>query len=58
MFIIKASNGKFYNGKAGQGWLGDRAEAFTYSENEAQRKANSFNGMTPIHGLTFSVEPK
>lgn len=58
MFILRASNGKFYNGRAGEGWLGKRADAFTMGEGEAQHKANSFNGMTPIHGLTFSVERK
>lgn len=56
MFVIAANNGKFYNGRVGEGWLGDKASAFTYSSRElAERKANSFNGMTPIHKMRFMV---
>ena len=56
MFILRASNGKFYNGRAGEGWLGERADAFKMGKGEAEHKANSFNGMTLLHRLTFTVE--
>lgn len=57
MFVVVTTTGLFYSGKAGPSWLSPvKAEAFTYSAQEAARKCNSFNGMTPIHKLTFVVE--
>lgn len=57
MFVLRASNGHFYNGKAGAAWLSaDKVEAFTYSEAEASRKAAMFNRGSVLHGLTFEVE--
>lgn len=57
-FIIATDAGTFYNGKAGPAWVSaNRLEAFTYaSRAEAERSAALFNRMTPLHGLTFSVE--
>lgn len=53
-YAIQASNGKFYTGRAGEGWLG--SEAFTYSLEGAQRKAEMFNHFNgPLCGLTFKV---
>lgn len=45
----------FYTGRAGEGWLGPRSEAFTMGEGEAKRKAEIFNRMTAAHGFTFWV---
>ena len=56
MFVLLASNGHFYNGRAGDGWLSlDIEEAFTYSREGADRKAEAFNRATCLHGLTFEV---
>jgi len=56
MFVLVANNGKAYTGRAGEGWVGDRTEAFTYSKEGAERKAALFNQATCLHGLTFKVE--
>ena len=56
-YAVQASNGKFYTGRAGEGWLGD--EAFTYGKEGAEYKAALFNRNTLLHGLTFkAVEVK
>lgn len=56
MFVLRTTSGLFYNGKAGPAWVSaDKAEAFTYSEAEATRKAAMFNRGTVLHGLTFEV---
>lgn len=54
---IQASNGKFYTGRAGDGWLSSNAnEAFTYSREGAERKAQLFNvNNGPLCGLTFKA---
>lgn len=56
-FAIQASNGKFYTGRAGEGWLSANAvEAFTYTYEGAERKAEMFNKNNgPLCGLTFKV---
>jgi hypothetical protein len=55
-FAILASNGKFYTGRAGTGWLGEKAEAFAYGLEGAEAKAALFNKLNgPLCGLTFSV---
>ncbi len=57
MFAVVANDGKaFYTGRAGDGWLGDKAEAFTYSREGAERKAAMFNENSRLHGYTFKVE--
>lgn len=60
MFVLLASNGSFYNGKAGNGWLSANvSEAFDYSTREAaERKAEMFNRATCLHGLTFTAEKR
>lgn len=56
MFVLRASNGKFYNGRAGDAWLSDaKSEAFTMGAGEAAHKAALFNSRTVLHGLTFEV---
>ena len=56
-YMLKASDGRYYNGKAGPAWLGSRSEAFRYSSRvEAERKAAMFNNASRLHGLTFEVE--
>lgn len=56
MFVLRASNGNFYNGRAGSAWLSaDKAEAFAMGEGEASRKCDLFNSRTVLHGLTFEV---
>jgi len=57
MFVVKTTEGQFYNGRAGSAWLSaDKAEAFTYSLEGAQRKAAMFNQATCLHGHKFEVE--
>lgn len=57
MFKVIASNGSVYTGRAGEGWLSaNQAEAFTYSREGAEHKAEIFNRATCLHGLTFKVE--
>lgn len=58
MFVLQASNGKFYTGRAGEGWVGERAEAFSMGEGEAARKAELFNGRSALTGLTFQAVQK
>lgn len=57
MFVLTTNSGFFYNGKAGSAWLSsNKAEAFTYSKEGAERKAAMFNRATCLHGQTFKVE--
>lgn len=58
MFYLKTACGKYYTGRAGDGWVSDKqSEAFTYSVmGAALTKAASFNRNTRLHGLTFGVE--
>lgn len=58
MFVLRASNGKFYTGRAGEAWVGERAEAFAMGEGEAARKAEQFNGRARLTGLTFEAVQK
>lgn len=60
MFNLRTACGKFYTGKAGDGWTSaDKAEAFGYAgRGEADRKAAQFNKASALHGLTFSVEAR
>jgi hypothetical protein len=55
MFAVQATNGKFYTGKAGEGWLSDnKADAFGYSFDGAANVAARFNSNNgPLCGLTF-----
>lgn len=46
----------FYTGRGGDGWIGPKAEAFTYGHAEAKRKAELLNRMSAIHGFTFWTE--
>jgi hypothetical protein len=57
IYAVKASNGKFYTGRAGDGWLSiNSVEAFTYSEEGAANKAELFNRNNgPLCGLTFKA---
>lgn len=59
MFVLKASNGKFYSGRAGS-WgeilIADKAQAFTYGREYAVERAAHFNKFTSVHGFTFTVE--
>lgn len=57
MFILRASNGNFYTGRAGDNWLSpSKTDAFTYSERpNAEWKQQTFNRATVLHGLTFTV---
>lgn len=55
-FVLKASDGRFYTGRAGEVWVGARAEAFVMGEGEAARKAELFNRRSVLTGLTFEVE--
>lgn len=53
-YAVQASNGKFYTGRAGEGWLGEAA--FTYSREGAEAKAALFNKNNgPLCGLTFKA---
>lgn len=53
-YAVQASNGKFYTGRAGDGWLGEAP--FTYSREGAERKAALFNvNNGPLCGLTFKA---
>lgn len=54
---VQASNGKFYTGKAGEGWLASAScKAFTYSQEGAEAKAATFNKYNgPLCGLTFKA---
>jgi hypothetical protein len=54
-YAVQASNDKFYTGRAGSNWLATHpAEAFTYSQEGAERKAKLFNAHNgPLTGLTF-----
>jgi hypothetical protein len=56
-YAVQASNGKFYTGRAGDGWLNSASvEAFTYSREGAERKAALFNvNNGPLCGLTFKA---
>ncbi len=58
MFYLKTLCGKYYTGRAGDGWVSDKqSEAFIYSSRgAAERKAFSHNQYTRLHGLTFNVE--
>ena len=55
--FVQASNGTFYTGRAGAGWLSaNKAEAFAYSSEGAARKAELFNvNSGPLCGLTFKA---
>jgi hypothetical protein len=43
----------YYTGRGGEGWLGAKAEAFTYGYEAAARKAALLNRMREVHGQTF-----
>ena len=48
-YALKAPNGLYYTGKAGDGCLGDKYQAFTYTETGAYRKIDTnpaFKGFT------------
>ena len=47
---------RYYTGRGGEGWLGAKAESFTYGEEAARRKAELLNRSTASHGFTFWVE--
>lgn len=56
-YAVQASNGKFYNGRAGT-WeqnLSAKSEAFLYGKEAAERKAAGFNAFSKLHGFTFIV---
>ncbi len=57
MFVLTTNSGSFYNGKAGSAWLSsNKADAFTYSKEGAERKAAQFNKFSSLHGQTFKVD--
>ena len=37
-YALKSADGRYYTGKAGAGWLGEKHEAFTYTEAGAHNK--------------------
>jgi hypothetical protein len=44
----------FYTGRAGAGWVSqNKVEAFTYTMEGAQRKAQIFNAGEALHGFWF-----
>ena len=46
----------FYTGRAGQGFVGTLADAWTYEVlASARRQAGQFNGFTELHGWRFNV---
>lgn len=56
MFFVKASDGRYYTGRAGEGWLGPRSEAFMYkNRSAAEYKAAQFSKFSTVHGLTFKA---
>lgn len=59
-FILATEDGKFYTGRAGDGWVSSqRKEAFDYLRmSNAEYKRDTFNRATCLHGLTFCVEVK
>lgn len=53
---VQASNGKFYTGRAGHGWLGEKVEAYTGDKQWAEYKADLFNKNNGrLCGLTFKA---
>lgn len=59
MFVLKTQTGKFYTGRAGEGWVGEKAEAFAYAGyGEACAKQELFNKRSVLTGLQFQIEAK
>lgn len=60
MYAIKTQDGRYYNGRASNGWNGnltnDKAEAFQYGEAAAKFKVDTFNAYSKLHGFVFEVE--
>ena len=41
--LYSPSTEKYYTGKAGEGWIGEKDEAFAYSKEGGERQAKKFN---------------
>jgi hypothetical protein len=41
--LYSPSTEKYYTGKAGEGWLGEKDEAFPYTQEGGERQAKKFN---------------
>ncbi len=54
---VVCSNGQYFTGRAGEGWVSnDRCEAFPMTREYADRTMAQFNNTSRLHGLTFVVE--
>lgn len=58
MYVLQVQDGRFYNGRAAN-WNGnlteDKRDAFAYSKEVAQFRADNFNSFTKVHGFKFEV---